>query len=108
MMPSREELLQSIRSDMKLSKNFFMRIYGYEITWPGFADQALDKLEQAGCSKARQYYDSFVGEYEKKHDEQMKDAAAWYMGELKKQQGKEEGEELRIQKRMLQILKRKL
>ena len=45
-MASREELLQSIRPDMKLSKAFFMRIYGYEITWPGFAEVALQRLEE--------------------------------------------------------------
>lgn len=63
-MASREELLQSIRPDMKLSKAFFMRIYGYEITWPGFAEVALQRLEEIGCSKAREYYSGFVAEYE--------------------------------------------
>lgn len=37
-MASREELLQSIGPDMRLDKWFFLRIYGYELTWPGFAE----------------------------------------------------------------------
>lgn len=77
-MPTKEELLSSIQPDMKLSRNFFMRIYGYEISFPGFAEIALAELEKAGCSKAREYYQRFVGEYEKKHDEEMKAVASWY------------------------------
>lgn len=46
--PSKEELLASIRPDMKLTWDFFKRIYGYEITWPGFADRALTALEAVG------------------------------------------------------------
>ena len=36
-MASREELLQSIQPGMRLDKDFFMRIYGYELTYPGFS-----------------------------------------------------------------------
>ncbi|MEJ8760608.1 hypothetical protein [Enterocloster sp. HCN-30185] len=39
-MASREELLQSIRPDMRLDKCFFLRIYGYELTGPGFSEVA--------------------------------------------------------------------
>lgn len=77
-MVSRQQLLSSIQPGMKLTKNFFMRIYGYELTWPGSADQALSELERAGCSKARAYYQQFVGEYEKDHDAAMKNVAVWY------------------------------
>lgn len=81
-MASRQELLDSIQTDMKLTKSFFMKIYGYELTWPGFAEVALSKLEEAGCSKARTYYQRFVGEYGKKHDEEMKTVAEWYRKQL--------------------------
>ena len=47
-MASREELLESIRPDMKLTKNFFMKIYGYEISFPGFAEIPLTELEKSG------------------------------------------------------------
>lgn len=76
-MPSREELLQSIHSDMKLDKAFFLKIYGYEITWPGFAETALSALEDAGCSKARSYYTSIVDAYERKRDEELKPVDKW-------------------------------
>lgn len=75
-MASREELLQSIRPDMTLTKAFFMRIYGYEITWPGFAEVALQRLEEIGCSKAREYYGGFVAEYEAQDAAEMKEAGS--------------------------------
>lgn len=77
-MPSREELLQSIHPDMKLDKAFFLKIYGYEITWPGFMEIAIKALEDAGCSKAQGYYHAIVTEHEKKYHESLKEAAAWY------------------------------
>ena len=76
-MPSREELLQSIHPDMKLYKSFFLKIYGYEITQPGFAETALRALEDAGCSKSRSYYTSIVDAYERKRDEELKPVAKW-------------------------------
>ena len=103
-MASREELLQSIRPDMKLSKAFFMRIYGYEITWPGFAEVALQRLEEIGCSKAREYYSGFVAEYEAQDAAEMKEAGKWYAEQMKKKEEKKESDEIRIRKRMLEIL----
>ena len=58
-MASRRELLDSISCDMRLDKSFFMKIYGYELTWPGFAEDALTRLEFLGCSRAREYYNRF-------------------------------------------------
>lgn len=77
-MASRRELLDSISCDMRLDKSFFMKIYGYELTWAGFAEDALARLEILGCSRAREYYNRFVSEYEKEHDQQMKNVAKWY------------------------------
>ena len=88
-MASREELLQSIRPGMKLNRAFFLKVYGYEITWPGFQDTAIKALEDAGCSKAREYYDSVVGEYEKEHQKQVKEVGKWYLEECEKK-GREE------------------
>lgn len=99
-MPSREELLQSIQSDMKLNKAFFMKVYGYEITYPGFKERAISKLEEAGCSKAEEYYNRFVGEYEENKDKELKEVARWAIQELgQKWEGRErQGEKLRKQK----------
>lgn len=91
-LPTKEKLLSSINPDMKLYKSIFMQIYGYKISWPGFADQALTKLEEAGCSKAREYYQRFVDEYEEKHEKGIRAAAAWYAKELEKK-WKEKGDE---------------
>lgn len=65
-LPTKEKLLDSIKSDMKLFKSTFIKIYGYELTWPGFAEVALTKLENAGCKQAREHYKRIVNEYEEK------------------------------------------
>jgi len=51
--PNRESLLALIQPGMKLTKEFLKRIYAFEISYPGFSEQAIAALEAAGCSKAR-------------------------------------------------------
>ena len=84
-MPNKEELLFSINPDMRLTKDFFKQIYGFEISWPGFADQAIATLEAAGCSHARQYYNDWVAGYEKEYHAMMKSVTAWYSGKNKEE-----------------------
>ena len=101
--------MQSIQPGMKLNKDFFLRIYGYEITWPGFADRALEALAAVGCSRAREYYTCIVAEYEAGYEKQRKEVAVWYGKECEKQfekLEKERGEEIRKQtmKEYLQTL----
>ena len=103
-MASREEVLQSIGPDMRLDKWFFLRIDGYEITWPGFAEVALQRLEIMGCSKARNYYSCIVAEYEHNREEELKEVASWYAGECRKQWDRKVGEEIRIRKESLRRL----
>ena len=88
-MASHEELLQSIHSEMKLDKDFFLKIYGYEVSFSGFADKAIKSLNGAGCSRAQ--------------DKEMKKVAAWYRKECEKQwQNRQmEGEVKRIQKKQI-------
>ena len=74
-MVSREELLQSIRPSMKLDRAFFLRVYGYEITWPGFVETALHRFEVLGCTRAREYYQKTVSDYEAKREEDLKEVA---------------------------------
>lgn len=76
--PSKEEFLQSIQPGMKLTKDFFKKVYGYEISWSGFAEQAIKALEVVGCSYARQYYDDWVTAYETEYNTMMKRVAEWY------------------------------
>lgn len=80
-MPSKEELLRSIQPGMKLDRAFFLKVYGYEISFPGFRETAIKALEDAGCNRAREYYDSAVSEYEKGYQEQIREVGAWYLKE---------------------------
>ena len=73
-LPNKEKLLASINSDMVLRKSFFLKIYGYEIGKPGFAEMALSALEEVGCTLAREHYNRIVSEYETKQNESIKNA----------------------------------
>lgn len=77
--PTKEKLLASIRPGMELDRGFFMKVYGYAISSPGFAETALLELEISGeCCGAWDYYAQFVGGYEKQRAEMMKGVARWY------------------------------
>ena len=95
-MASREELLRSIRPGMRLDNAFFLKVYGYEITWPGFAETALQRFEVLGCSRAREYYQKIVSDYEESLKPGQKEAAAWYVQRL---ESKWEGVKRRIGER---------
>lgn len=75
--PTKEKFLASISSDMKLTKAVFLRIYGYEISHPGFAEIAIKELSNAGCGKAQTYYNQVVAEYEENQKESFRSAAEW-------------------------------
>lgn len=104
-MPSKEELLNNIRPDMKLTKDFLKRIYGYEISYHGFADQAIAALEAAGCSHARQYYDDWVNEYQTARDAELKEVAHRYRLECEREWEKRQkvGEEKRKEQETQQM-----
>lgn len=95
-MASRKELLDSIHEGMKLDKSFFLKVYGYEITSRGFADKAIKILEDCGCSKAREYYNTTVEEYQEKRRKELKEVACYISQKLeeewKKLTEQEEGE----------------
>lgn len=112
-MASREELLKSLQSGMKLDKNFFLRVYGYDISYPGFSEKVLERLEglyilyaQQGERHPRELYQATVKEYKDKQlKEGIKAVVAWYAEECRKKWEKrvKEGEEQR--KRKEQIMK---
>ena len=77
----REPLMHSLRPDVKLYKSTFKKILGYDITTPGFAEDALTRLEILGCSRAREYYEAVKAEWQQEHDAQMKSVAHWYKGQ---------------------------
>ena len=107
--PSKEELLASIKPDMRLTKSFIKKIYGYGVTDASFSDKVIAALEAAGCSKARAYYESWVNEYEAAHSAELKEVAQWYRLECEKQWEKmrKEGEERRKQEEMKKYLQKK-
>ena len=77
-MPTKEKLLSSIKPDMCLTKDFFKKVFGYELSFPGFADEALENLETAGCGQARRYYTEWVQAYEEEQQVMLKSVAEWY------------------------------
>ena len=90
----REPLMCSLRPDVKLYKSTFKKILGFELTTPGFAEDALTRLEILGCSRAREYYETVKAEWQQEHDAQMKRAAEWN----KKQDFSREKVKLRTEK----------
>lgn len=101
---SKDELLNSIQPDMRLTKDFFRRVYGYEISYPGFAEQAITLLETAGCLKAGNYYEAWVNEFEATYEAGMREVSAWYAEQCKRQWDKiqKEGEAVRARQQQTQ------
>lgn len=83
---SKEVFLEQMHAGMRLYKSTFKRIYGWEISYPGFAEQAISNLEALGCKKAWDYYEAVRAEIDEQYDQEMKKAAAWYADECKKHQ----------------------
>lgn len=77
----RKPLMRSLRPDVKLYKSTFKKILGFELTTPGFAEEAITRLEEQGCSRAREYYEAVRSEWQQEHDAQMKSVAHWYRGQ---------------------------
>lgn len=75
MYPDRLQLLKSIQPGMKPDRLFFLKVYGYEISFPGFADKAVKALEDSGYSKAREDYEKTVSEYQRRQDKELKAVA---------------------------------
>lgn len=97
-------MLDSIKPAMHLDKAFFMRVYGYELTWPGFAENVLTRLEILGCSRAKEYYTCITAEYNHRHEQEMKNTAEWY---IKQDFSKKKGDELLRKKQREVELQRK-
>lgn len=100
MNPNRQQLLDSIQPGMKLDRAFFLKVYGYEISFPGFADEAIQTLEEAGCVKARGYYDMTVTEYQARNDKELRPIAKQIIkqSEAEWKHLQKEGEERRRRK----------
>lgn len=79
-----EKFINSFKP-MPLTKAFFLKIYGYELTWPGSAERCLQRLEELGSSRARKLYAAVVADYEEKKEKTTQEVAAWYAEQLERQ-----------------------
>lgn len=100
----RQKFKGTIKPGMKLYKNTFKKILGYELTTSGFADDILDQLEVLGCSHAREYYETVKNEWQQEYSSQMKNTGEWYrrqdferkeVNESRKQEKQQEAELLK-------------
>ncbi|MDD3747494.1 MAG: hypothetical protein PHD70_13620 [Anaerostipes sp.] len=109
---TKEKLLSDIRPDMKLTMDFFKKIYGYGITTPEFIDEAIGQLEKVGCLKAREYYEKFKDDYEAKQHKIDVEVSIWYREQLDRQyeerRKKDNWKMKQQQKQKLNDLKEKL
>lgn len=78
-----EKFINSFKP-MPLTKAFFLKIYGYELTWPGSAERCLQRLEELGSSRARKLYAAVVADYEEKQEKTTQEVAAWYAEQLER------------------------
>lgn len=53
---NKEKLLNLIKKGMVCDEEFLKKVYGYEISYPGYAEKALRKLEEVGVGSARRDY----------------------------------------------------
>lgn len=91
---NKDMLLKSINPEMRLTESFFKRIYAYELTYPGFAEEAVKRLEDAGSTKSRGYYEQFSRKYRQQEEETLRNTGEWYVQQLKKQQEDAERKEV--------------
>lgn len=92
MMASREELIQSIQPGVVMDETIFRKIYGYDITTPGFADNILDDLEDiyilydcSGESNPRERYKAFTRSLEDEYERELKKVSKWYNEKIKEE-----------------------
>ena len=105
---SRKSFLDSFKTGMNLYKSTFMKIYGYELTWPGFAEDALTRLVILGCSRAREYYTCAVAEYEYEHEKEMISVAKWYRKQSERERSeKPRARQQETEQRRIELLNKK-
>lgn len=76
---SRDSFLAQFRDTERrtLTRRTFIKMYGYELSYPGTAAEAIALLKEAGCSRAEEYYNATVAEQEQKQNEMYKSVAVW-------------------------------
>ena len=84
-----ETFIESFKP-VPMNKAFFLKIYGYELTWPGSAERCLQRLEELGSNRSRSYYAAIVAGYEEEQEKTTQEVAAWYADQLERQWKNEE------------------
>ena len=76
---NRDSFLAQFRDPerLTLTRRTFIKMYGYELSYPGTAAEAIALLKEAGCSRAEEYYNATVAEQEQKQNEMYKSVAVW-------------------------------
>lgn len=76
---NRDSFLAQFRDPerLTLTRRTFIKMYGYELSYPGTAAEAIALLKEAGCSRAEEYYNATVVEQEQKQNEMYKSVAVW-------------------------------
>ena len=72
-----ETFIESFKP-VPMNKAFFLKLYGYDMTWPGSAERCLQRLKELGSSRSRSYYAAIVAGYEEEQDKTTQEVAAWY------------------------------
>lgn len=83
-----------IKPDMKLTESFFKAIYGYELTYPGFAEMAMIKFMAMGSKNARAYYKQFSEKYKNEANQILKNVGVWYVEQLEKERQEKKRKEV--------------
>lgn len=91
--------MEAINPNMKLTESFFKAIYGYELTYPGFAETALRKFDDMGSKTARSYYEQFSKKYEDERKQIFKNVSVWYVEQLERKQKERKMERERQQRK---------
>ncbi len=78
----KQRLLDSLRPGIQVTHDLLKHIYGWEMDYPGFADQTIAALEKAGCQQARELYAQAVAKIDAEFDAAYKEAGAWLMAQI--------------------------
>ncbi len=94
---NRGKYLSSFIQGMKIYRSTFLKMIGYDLSTPGFAEDAIAKLEALGSTKAREHYTRISSEWKGKYEKILQEAA-----EFGRKHGKiqKEGDKKRKQQEM--------
>ena len=82
---NKETFLHSISSETELSKDFFMKIYGYSLYDRGFETTVIVKLKDLELGEVITGYEEWKKVYEAEQSVEDKTVAHWYIKECEKQ-----------------------